>query len=59
MTDKCCSCGRELTREDWERGLIILEEVRNPYTNELDEVQVWCSNCHNAEFAEEDLEYIG
>jgi hypothetical protein len=56
MTDKCCSCGRELTQKDWERGFLIIEELRNPYTDEIDEVQIWCSNCHDAEFAEEEEE---
>lgn len=57
---KCCHCGCELTKEDYERGMLIFHEIENPYTNEIEDVETWCSNCYDKEFAEEyeDDEYF-
>ncbi|MGQ9641827.1 MAG: hypothetical protein ACUVUF_06940 [Candidatus Bathycorpusculaceae bacterium] len=52
----CRSCGRKLTREDWEEGRLIVEEIRNFYTDELEDVEVWCSDCYDREFEEWDEE---
>jgi len=60
VVGKCCYCGCELTQEDYERGMLIFHEIENPYTNEIDEIQTWCSNCYAEEFesAEEDEDYL-
>lgn len=52
----CCACGRKLTPEDYEAGRVVIEEIVNPYTDEVEDYKVWCVNCHDEEYGEFDDE---